>query len=116
MPRNVLTRSAVDKLLADPKLRIWRKGELGRERPVLWYVRRATSIRHGTGVRTEHGDGFSLTFCEPEDLEQVSADDCVIVTLTDGLDILVVAGKRHRSGSLLIGWRTWTYTCELLDV
>ena len=95
-------------------LRRWRHGELGRKRPVLWYVRRATSIRHGTGVRTEHGDGFSLTFREPEDLEQFSADDRGSVTLPDGLDILVV-GKRHLSGSLLIGWRTWKYTCEPLD-
>ena len=115
MPRIVLTRSAVGKLLADPMLRSWREGELGRKRPVLWHFRRAYSIRHGTGVRTEHGDGFSLTFCEPEEVEQVSTNDRGIVTLADRLDILVVAEERHLSGSLLIGWRKGKYTCEPLD-
>lgn len=114
MPRIVLSRSAVTKLLADPMMQRWQQGELGRQRPVLWYFRRAYSIRNSDGRVTEHGDGFSLTFSEPEALDQ-PALRCMPVAVADGLDVLVVAGEHRLSGSLLIGWRGWTYTCEPLD-
>ena len=115
MPRIVLSRSATTKLLADPMLRMWREGDLGRKRPVLSYYRRSYSIRHSDGLHTEHGDGFSLTFCEPEELEQLTVLDFATITVADGLDILVVAEERHLSGSLLIGLRKGKYTCEPLD-
>ena len=114
MPRIVLSRSAVDKLFADPMLRRWREGELGRTLPVLWYFRRAYSIRHADGVLTEHGDGFSLTFCEPEALDQPALARRT-VTIADGIDIVVVAGQRLLSDDLLIGWRAWAYVCEPLN-
>ena len=112
MPRIVLSRSAVAKLLADPMLRMWREGDLGRKRPVLGYYRRSYSIRHSDGLHTEHGDGFSLSFCEPEELDQ---PDIACAAVADGIDILVVADERHLSGSLLIGLRKGKYTCEPLD-
>ena len=115
VPRIVLSRSAVAKLLADPMLRLWQHGDLGRKRPVLWYYRWTAPIRHGDGIVPEHGDGFMLTFCEPEELEQFTVLDSATVAVADGLDILVVAGERRLSGSLLIGLRKGKYTCEPLD-
>ena len=111
MPHITLSQSAVDKLMADPKLRRWREGEPDRRVPILGYFRRSyTTLHDGTVV--DHGNGFMLATIDPEDAEETKGIVLESVAVAGGLDILVGASPSVMSGSFTIGWSDWKFTYE----
>lgn len=111
MPRIALNKSAIDKLIEDPKLRQWQDGEPGRRVPFLGYFRRSYTTLHD-GTVTEHGDGFTLTTIDPADAKETKGIVLKSVAVADGLHILVGGDESIMSGSFIIGWSKWKFTYE----
>jgi hypothetical protein len=103
MPSIVLTPSAVDKLLNDPKIKQWLNDKTARKVPFLGYYRRSYSTARD-GTITEYGDGFALTTIDLDD--DLQTRDIVIKSVPVGsvFDILVGGSAETMAQSFTIGW------------
>lgn len=111
MSRITLSKSAVDKLMSDPKIRQWRQHKSSCKVPFLGYYRRSYSTSHD-GTVTEHGDGFMLKIIDPHDRDETR--DIVIkpVALRSDFDILVGGDAATMSESFSIGCSRGKFTIE----
>ena len=105
----ILSKSAADKLVSDPKIQLWQEDRSVRKRPFLGYYRRSYSTSH-EGAVTEHGDGFMLTTIDPLDADDTRGIVIKPVAVVNDLDILVGGEDSIMSGSFTIGFsKKFTY-------
>ena len=111
MPRVTISKAALDKLNADPLLGHWKRDARRLRMPLLHYYRRLTSTARD-GTVTEHGDGFILTFVDPDAETQPHVAGYETVALGDGHAILVEIQTCFAPGAFTIGLCKGRFTYE----
>ena len=111
MPRIVLSKSAIAKLMMDPNLKSWRDGRAISRVPLLGYYSRSYMTLHD-GTIIEHGDGFMLTSIDPFDARETRGTVLQPTAVADGLSILVGGDKSVMSNGFTIGWTDGKFTFD----
>lgn len=110
MPRVTISEAALAKLDADPKLGDWKRDPRRDRVPMLhYYLRLYSTARDGT--ITEHGDGFTLIFVDPDAERQPHVAGYERVPLGDGHEVTVEIQTSH-APRFTIGLARRGYTYE----
>ena len=109
MARVELTQTAIQQIAADPNIQNWRKEKSDLKVPILGYYQRSY-LTASDGAVTEFGDGFMLTFDRRNlDWAEQGLED-VMISIGNGIDVLVVAPKSVFGDGLKIDWNKKKYT------
>jgi hypothetical protein len=111
MSQIVISKSAIEKIIADPKFSQSRRAEADQSVPLLHYYQRSYLTRDD-GIIVEYGDGFGLTFVKSDDLKETADITYKSLDIGDG-NCLVIGGPQSvLSGSFSIEWKNSKFTLE----
>ncbi len=111
MPQITISKSAIEKISNDQKFRQSREDNASREVPLLYYYRRSYSTsKDGTVI--EHGDGFTLSFVNQEEIAETKDIAYEAVAVAGGVNIFVGGPRSLLSRSLNVGLSNAKFTLE----
>lgn len=106
-----ISKLAVEKITKDPKFRQLRESKPEGGVPLLYYYRRCLSTLND-GTITEHGDGFSLSFVDPEELPKSRGIAYESVPIGDEGHVIVGGPVELISGGFKIDWSKNKFALE----
>jgi hypothetical protein len=111
MSQITISKLAIEKIMGDPKFQEFREDEPARLVPLLYYYQRSFSTLND-GKIIEHGDGFMLSFVNPDAIRETDEITYEAVGIVGGVNIVVGGTRAVLSNPFNIGWSNAKFTIE----